>query len=749
MNFFEKYSIKSKLLILIMGINSITILAGIFILYFVNTKLYKEDLVNDISVKAKFISQNLISPIDFNDKEGANKVLKNLSSFRNIINCRVIDKSGDIFSSYQRDSNTITIIDIKAYNSSYQFINGYFYYNEPIFINNERVGNVTLIVSTDELKAKINNFILAMVVVYALLLIASLILALRLQKFISGPILHLAKTTKAISKNNDYSVQIEIQGSDEISHLFLEFNNMLMVINTKNNEMETTQNELIESEKALKSFIESNPESVCLIDKFGKIIVANTSFIEHFFYSRDLDDQSNIYQKIHKNLTKIVKFSIESAISKMDLVRIEMEDESKIYDLYLQPLFDKNSDVVKLSILAVDITVRKQSEAIIIKKNEELKLAIDKANESDQLKSAFLANMSHEIRTPMNGIIGFSQLLLADDLDNDEKVECVNVIQNSSKQLLSIINDIIDVSKIESGQIIINSNDTIMNDLLKDVYDLLSEEALKKGLNLTYECQLALNDSIIKIDSSKIKQILTNLIMNAIKFTDHGNITFGYKIDHKVVIFYVKDTGIGIASENLGIIFERFRQADGSLSRQYGGTGLGLAICKGFVENMGGRIWAESEIESGSSFYFSIPLQRPTIKSMRTVNTGGSSQLMSNFENKKILVAEDENINFRYLEKILRKSKVEIVHAKNGMEAVTLCRNSQFDLILMDIKMQVMDGVEALNEIKLFNKSVPIIAITAYAFEQDKEKMLDYGFSDYLSKPYTKEQLYDVLKHYI
>jgi PAS domain S-box-containing protein len=732
-----------------MGINSITILAGIFILYFVNTKLYKEDLVNDISVKAKFISQNLISPIDFNDKEGANKVLKNLSSFRNIINCRVIDKSGDIFSSYQRDSNTITIIDIKAYNSSYQFINGYFYYNEPIFINNERVGNVTLIVSTDELKAKINNFILAMVVVYALLLIASLILALRLQKFISGPILHLAKTTKAISKNNDYSVQIEIQGSDEISHLFLEFNNMLMVINTKNNEMETTQNELIESEKALKSFIESNPESVCLIDKFGKIIVANTSFIEHFFYSRDLDDQSNIYQKIHKNLTKIVKFSIESAISKMDLVRIEMEDESKIYDLYLQPLFDKNSDVVKLSILAVDITVRKQSEAIIIKKNEELKLAIDKANESDQLKSAFLANMSHEIRTPMNGIIGFSQLLLADDLDNDEKVECVNVIQNSSKQLLSIINDIIDVSKIESGQIIINSNDTIMNDLLKDVYDLLSEEALKKGLNLTYECQLALNDSIIKIDSSKIKQILTNLIMNAIKFTDHGNITFGYKIDHKVVIFYVKDTGIGIASENLGIIFERFRQADGSLSRQYGGTGLGLAICKGFVENMGGRIWAESEIESGSSFYFSIPLQRPTIKSMRTVNTGGSSQLMSNFENKKILVAEDENINFRYLEKILRKSKVEIVHAKNGMEAVTLCRNSQFDLILMDIKMQVMDGVEALNEIKLFNKSVPIIAITAYAFEQDKEKMLDYGFSDYLSKPYTKEQLYDVLKHYI
>ncbi len=732
-----------------MGINSLTILGGIFLLYLVNTKLYKDDLVNDISVKAKFISQNLISPIDFNDKDGANKILKNLTSFRNIVDCHVLDKSGNIFSLYRRDSNSIAIMDVNFDKSSYHFGDEYLFYYEPIINNNEIVGNLILRVSTNELKTKINNFILVMVVVYALLLIASLILALRLQKIISGPILELAKTTKSISKNNDYSVQIEIQGSDEISHLFQEFNNMLMVINTKNNEMETTQNELIESEKTLKSFIESNPESVCLIDKFGKIIVANTSFIEHFFYSRDLDDQSNIYQKIHKNLTKIVKFSIESAISKMDLVRIEMEDETKIYDLYIQPLFDKNSDVVKLSILAVDITVRKQSEAIIIKKNEELKLAIDKANESDQLKSAFLANMSHEIRTPMNGIIGFSQLLLADDLDNDEKVECINVIQNSSNQLLSIINDIIDVSKIESGQIIINSSDINVNELLKDVHDLLNDEALKKGLNLTYECQFALNDSIIKIDGSKIKQILSNLILNAIKFTDHGNITFGYKIDHSVVIFYVKDTGIGIASENLEIIFERFRQADGSLSRQYGGTGLGLAICKGFVDKMGGRIWAESVIESGSSFYFSIPLLISTNRSMRIVNTSGSSQLISNFENRKILVAEDEDINFRYLEKILRKSKVEIVHAKNGMEAVYLCRNSQFDIILMDIKMQVMDGVEALNEIKQFNKRIPIIAITAYAFEQDKEKMLDFGFSDYLSKPYTKEQLFDVLKHNI
>lgn len=383
----------------------------------------------------------------------------------------------------------------------------------------------------------------------------------------------------------------------------------------------------------------------------------------------------------------------------------------------------------------------------IQKMNSDLLIALKKAEESDRLKTAFLANMSHEIRTPMNGIMGFAELLKSSNLSGEEQNEYIEIIQKSGNRMLNIINDIIDISKIEAGLVSMHIEKINLNDVIKDLYLFFLPDAVLKGLTLEYKSLVEYEDSIIITDKEKLIAILSNLIKNAIKFCDEGNIEFGFTKTQKNIEFFVNDTGIGIPKERHKAIFDRFVQADIEDRRAFQGAGLGLSITKAYVELLGGEIWLISEEGKGSSFYFSIPLLSdfsvsPILKVKQFIPEISCKKL-------KIIIAEDDEICTLLLTKMLTKFSKEILLAKNGKEAVELCeKNPDVDLIMMDIKMPVMDGNVAAAKIREFNVNAIIIAQTAFTLIGDEQRTIEAGCNEYLSKPVNKSDLYSLISKY-
>jgi signal transduction histidine kinase/ActR/RegA family two-component response regulator len=361
-----------------------------------------------------------------------------------------------------------------------------------------------------------------------------------------------------------------------------------------------------------------------------------------------------------------------------------------------------------------------------------------KAIDSDMLKTAFLQNISHEIRTPMNSIVGFSHLLQDKTITDTDKTEYLEMISKSSDQLLNIVNEVLDISLIETGNISLNKKRVHLNSLLDDVYQSYKSQIKE---NIEFSLNKGLSDSLSTIltDDIKVTQILNNLINNAIKFTDKGHIRFGYSLVNKELEFFIEDTGIGIDSEFHDKIFERFLKVDKENIRLYDGVGLGLAICKGNVELLKGRIWLESKPGNGSIFFFTIPYEQIA----EVVPVEKNKDFKNNYlTDLTILVAEDDEINYLYIKEIFRGTGAEILHAVNGKEAVEMCRsNNKIDILLIDIKMPVMNGYEAIKYIREIRPRLPIIAQTAFALSNEMLKAFNAGSNDYISKPFKKDQL--------
>lgn len=379
----------------------------------------------------------------------------------------------------------------------------------------------------------------------------------------------------------------------------------------------------------------------------------------------------------------------------------------------------------------------------------ELIKAKEKAEESDRLKSAFLANMSHEIRTPMNGILGFTRLLSEPDLTGSEQEKYIQIIEKSGARMLNIINDIINISQIESGAMEIFIHDININNQLDDIYTLFKPEVEDKGMSLTLIKTLPDENANVKTDGEKVYSILTNLIKNAVKYSESGSIEFGYTSENKCIEFYVKDTGIGIPKDRQDVIFERFIQADIPNRKAIQGAGLGLSISKAYVEMLGGKIWVNSNDSSGSTFYFNILCQKESVK-LEKIVPEELVRLEAKARKLKILIAEDDVISEEYISIMLKKFGKTIICAKNGIEAVAACRqNPDIDLVLMDIQMPELNGYEATQQIREFNKDVYIIAQTAYALRGDKEKTLEAGCNDYLTKPILASDLKEKINKFI
>lgn len=383
---------------------------------------------------------------------------------------------------------------------------------------------------------------------------------------------------------------------------------------------------------------------------------------------------------------------------------------------------DKRNDKLQEEIQARELIEQK----LIISKN--------KAEESDRLKTAFLANMSHEIRTPMNGILGFTELLKEPELTGLEKDKYIEIIQRSGDRMLNTVNDIIEVSKIETGLLQADYGNTSINTLLQELHQFFELEVNKKGMKLKLHTDLNDESSHIKTDHSLLTSIITNLVKNAIKYSENGCLEFGYHLKNNTLLFFVKDEGIGVSTEKQNSIFNRFTQENQDKSKAIEGSGLGLSISKAYIELLGGRIWVESKLGKGSCFYFTHPYEKDNDDSRAISQKTQQSTL--DFEGKKILIAEDEEYIFEFLNQVLIKTGIEITWAKNGQDAVDACLDKKhFDAILMDINMPGMDGYEATKTIKKQFPNIPIIAQTAFAIKGDKENVIAAGCDDYLSKP--------------
>jgi nitrogen-specific signal transduction histidine kinase/CheY-like chemotaxis protein len=370
--------------------------------------------------------------------------------------------------------------------------------------------------------------------------------------------------------------------------------------------------------------------------------------------------------------------------------------------------------------MVMDITHRKLMEQKLLEQKE-------KAEQSDKLKTAFLANISHEIRTPLNGIIGFADILIQQEISESDKEQYSNLIHNLSGQLLSIVNDILEISRIETNQVKLSIAPVNINHILLKLYASFENQARDKHLVFELDSELTENQDVIYGDSTRLVQILTHLLNNAFKFTYSGSIQLGCRLNNEKLIFSVKDTGIGILPENKEIIFERFRQVEDTLTRKFGGSGLGLSISKALVEMMGGEISVDCDSAKGSTFYFTIPYMNVPLKNKVQRNY---IETKSCLRDTRILICEDDDFGYLYVNRLLTQAGATTFRAISGTRAIKFCQSEEvIDLIIMDLRMPEMSGNDAAGFIKKLRPSIPIIVSTASS-SYEIESLLDKRLFD-------------------
>ena len=432
--------------------------------------------------------------------------------------------------------------------------------------------------------------------------------------------------------------------------------------------------------------------------------------------------------------------SSNTKVYRLELKQIKKDGKIVDVDLSANAIFDENGKIIGFQGRSIDITERKKVES-------ELKAALTKAKESDRLKTAFLQNISHEIRTPMNGIIGFISLLKSTNLSVNDRKAYIEIIDSSGTRLLNTLNDIMDISKLETGQMRLNLSIINTNKVLEEIYSFFKPEVENKGMKFDYTTSLPSEDVNIRTDHEKFFAIFTNLVKNSIKYSHEGRIDFGYEKKGDNLEFYVKDTGVGIPKDRMEAIFDRFVQADIEDIKVWEGSGLGLSICKAYVEMLDGKIWVESTEWVGTQFYFTIPYTTVVSKQPEEIVSLAGTKPGRSVRNLKVLIAEDEEVAEEFLSIILKDISSEILHVKSGLEAVKVCeKNPDIDLILMDIRMPVLNGYDATKQIREINKDVIIIAQTAHALTGDREKAIAAGCDDYITKPIDKDELLEMIE---
>ncbi|MEX0985918.1 MAG: response regulator [Bacteroidales bacterium] len=514
---------------------------------------------------------------------------------------------------------------------------------------------------------------------------------------------------------------------------------------------DVTEKKKVEKQLQLLSrSVDQSPVSIIITDSKGEIEYVNPTFSKISGYQyREVLGKSPAILKSEFQSKEFYKELWDTILAGKDwsgeLKNRKKNGEYFWENVIISPILDEQGNITHFVGVKEDITNTKKMISELIRAKE-------KAEESDRLKSAFLANMSHEIRTPMNGIMGFLELLQRPDIPDDKKEIYTDVVRKSSVRMLNTINDLIEISKIEANQVELQLSRIDVNDMLDYFLKFFKPEADKREINFSIKEKLPDNYRILYTDKNKLESIVSNLIKNALKFTKSGFINIGCTVSESEQLnFYVEDSGIGIAVDKQEKIFNRFVQAEVGITRSHEGSGLGLAISKAYAELLDGTIGVESTPGEGSKFHVSIPFRtadEPVTEKKKSI--ASEHQFNAGPYNNVILVAEDDLDSYAFLEVVLMEYNFRVIHAKNGAEAVMLfSQHPEINMVLMDIKMPLMDGIEATRKIREMNKVTPVIAQSAYALTGDDEKAQEAGCNDYIAKPIAPAELLEKMSRWL
>ncbi|KMQ51003.1 two-component hybrid sensor and regulator [Chitinispirillum alkaliphilum] len=521
------------------------------------------------------------------------------------------------------------------------------------------------------------------------------------------------------------------------------------------------QSQLLEKNQLINSLLSHTPSPVSIFDQEGKFVLVSDASAEIIGKSKQEIMGKNFKDLFPPGIADNFLFNTKlltqkrKPFTKKDLIP-PLDGEKKVYETTLFPI-PINSNQQLIGSISTDITEREIFENRLMSAKESAEVA-------NRTKSLFLANMSHEIRTPLHGVMGMANLLLDTKLDS-QQTSFLETIVASSEHLLAIINDLLDFSKIEAGKVNLEFLEFRFKDIIPDIFKLMDHRTRSKNLSLNYTIHPSVPEIVIG-DPIKLRQILLNLISNAVKFTPKGSITLNitpkeHTKEKLVLHFSICDTGIGIPEDKLDLLFKEFSQVDLSTTRKYGGTGLGLAICKKLIDLMGGDIWVKSIPLQGSEFHFLLPFTTSSQKEKsgqredKVCGTKpGDKKNSSCGSGWKILIAEDYKINQKVAAEILKRKGYEVVLVSDGLEAIDLLKKEHFDLVLMDIQMPKLDGVQATIKIrkhqeKIVNQDVPIIAMTANVISEDRKAYSKAGMNDYLSKPFNSKGLTSIVEKWL
>jgi PAS domain S-box-containing protein len=764
MNMLRKISIKNKLIIIILFVTLLSISIGFGFMIGYNIQSFKDDMVNHIRSTVEVIGGYCAIPLQVKFKINAEKELKKLHTIPNVIEAAVYDDNQEFFADFHKDERKT---QIKVQTSwPWQknpgllqggffsiFEDNYLYAYSPILNieTKETLGTIYVRASTTEMNLRIRKHLISMLIVVSGLILLSFLLALGLQSIISKPILNLANVSKQISDQQDYSIRVEKKGTDEIGILYDEFNNML-------DQLQLREVERDKAESKYKDIFENAAYGIFQLSEDSRLLMANPALARILGYQSAeevLQYLTNVREQLfadRDNALEAKRLIEESGgIESYEFKGYRKDKSITHLSMTAHSVFDENNNFLYYEGVIEDISQKKRME--------ELKIAKESAEAANRAKSEFLANMSHEIRTPMNAILGFSELLWKEVTDQRHK-DHLKTITSSGHILIRLLNDILDLSKIEAGKLEIKYQPMSLHATCQDIKGIFSRKVQQqKGINFYLEIDPQLPDSLL-LDEVRVRQILFNLVGNAVKFTKEGYIklsvhkSFNKADESSLKLFFtVEDTGIGIPRDQLELIFDVFRQQENQDTYKYGGTGLGLSITRRLVEMMDGKITAESEVGKGSIFrveFRDIDVASFDVDPQAPVNSTFDLDTIR-FQKSLVLVVDDVESNRMLLREFLHAVNISTVEAENGLQAIQYAREYKPDLIIMDIRMPVMDGVAAVGIIKGDEalKQIPVVILTASAMKDQQNEMKKLTHEGFLKKPVRKDELIAQLTHFL